>query len=143
MSNGQTTVATTGPDSKTTDPTRLTTEALMREIEVINKDIDRRFSFYDRLLEEADRRRVEQKEDTKAAVDAALAAAKEAVKEQNLSTEKAIGKSETLFFSSLENIKIDVSDLKDFKNTAIGKQTATVALIGIAFAIVTVALRFI
>lgn len=143
MSNGQTTVATTGPDSKTTDPTRLTTEALMREIEVINRDIDRRFQFYDRLLEEADRRRVEQKEDTKAAVDAALAAAKEAVKEQNLSTEKAIGKSETLFFSSLENIKIDVSELKKFRDTSMGRQTATVALIGVAFAIVTVALRFI
>lgn len=143
MSNGQTTVATTGPDSKTTDPTRLTTEALMREIDVINKDMDRRFSFYDRLLEEADRRRVEQKDDTKAAVDAALAAAKEAVKEQNSATEKAIGKSETLFFASLDTIKLDVVELKKFRDTSMGRQTATVALIGVVFAIVTVALRFI
>lgn len=143
MSNGQTTVATTATDSRSTDPSRLTTEALMREIEGINRAIETRFGFYDRLLEIAERQRLEQKADTKAAVDAALAAAKEAVKEQTISTEEAIGKSETLFNTTLENIKSDISDLKKFRDTSVGRQTAAVALIGLVFAIITVALRFI
>lgn len=142
MSNGQTTVATTGTDSRSTDPTRLTTEALMREIEVLNRNLDLRFSFYDRLLSDADKQRVEQKQDTKAAVDAALAAAKEAVKEQNISTEKAIGKTESLFGTSIDAIKADILDLKSFRDTAQGKQTATVVVLGAVFALISLGLRF-
>lgn len=137
--NGQTT--RTGRNGET-DPTALTTDALMREVEILNRAMDLRFAFYDRLLEAADKQRLEQKLDTKAAVDAALAAAKEAVREQTISTEKAISKSETLFYTTLENIKLDVVDLKKFKDTTTGKQMATVALIGVVFAIVTLAVRF-
>lgn len=137
--NGQTTsISKTG----VTDPTALTTDALMREVYVINQAMDLRFSFYDRLLADADKQRLEQKADTKSAVDAALAAAKEAVKEQTISTEKAISKSETLFYSTLENIKADVIDLKKFRDQSVGKQTATVALVGIMFALISLAMRF-
>lgn len=141
VSNGQTTAAPDPSQSKT-DPTQLTTEALLREVEIINKDLDRRFGFYDRLLNDSDRQRVEQKADTKAAVDAALAAAKEAVKEQTAATKEAIGKSETMFYSTLENMKETVRSLEKFRDTAIGRQAAITGGGIFVFAIVTVALRF-
>lgn len=87
------------------DPTRLTTEALNREIasvrEVIEQQIDAvREVQHERSLriaqqfESVENQRKEQKQDTQKAVDAALAAQKEAVKEQTLSFEKATEKSE-------------------------------------------------
>ena len=136
--NGQTTSTKEGK----TDPTALTTDALMREVEILNKDLDRRFGFYDRLLEAADRQRLEQKGDTAKAVDAALAAAKEAVKEQNLATKEAIGKSETLFYSTLDQLKTDVGDLKKFRDNAGGRQTALIVGMAVIYGGFALGLRF-
>ena len=59
-----------------------------------------------RLVEEkfasAERQRLEQKNDTKAAVDAALTAQKEAVREQTIASDKAISKSELATGKQLE-----------------------------------------
>ena len=53
-----------------------------------------RFASFETQLDLVERQRVEQKKDTKDAVDAALAAAKEAVKEQTTASQLSIGKSE-------------------------------------------------
>lgn len=53
-----------------------------------------RFASVETQLDLVERQRVEQKKDTKDAVDAALAAAKEAVKEQTTASQLSIGKSE-------------------------------------------------
>src|SRR5688572_24104498 len=88
------------------DPTTLTTEALQREIKglgdllrselrgerdairVMIENIHARFDIIEA-------QRVEQKADTQKAVDAALQAQKEAVREQTAASDKAITKSET------------------------------------------------
>lgn len=88
------------------DPTLLTTQALFREVASLKELIEQKIKSSENLFNEKfqsittqfeliEKQRVEQKKDTKDAVDAALAAAKEAVKEQTLSSEKAISKSET------------------------------------------------
>lgn len=116
------------------DPTALTTEALQREVgtlrelveasiesaEAVNlerfKAINERFSLFEAL-------RLEQKADTKAAVDAALIAQKEAVAEQTAASEKAINKSEGTTIKSIDALaetfrtadaaqRRDVDDLK-------------------------------
>lgn len=119
----------------TIDPTKLTTEQLHREIsaamELLEAKIDRleevrdvKFDGVDREFANIEKHRVEQKVDTKAAVDAALAAAKEAIKEQTAAQEKSIIKSETsaseqsklqyaTFTESLKGIDTTVKDLKD------------------------------
>jgi hypothetical protein len=107
----------------TPDPTLLTTEALQREVnnlkEIIkNTDIatreimNEKFHSVDQQFVSAERARIEQKADTKAAVDAALIAQKEAVREQTLASEKAIAKSEVSTNSKLEESDKRVDDLK-------------------------------
>jgi SMC interacting uncharacterized protein involved in chromosome segregation len=87
------------------DPTVLTTEALHREInssyalttakiESLEKVMLQKFSAVEEQLQLVERQRVEQKKDTKDAVDAALTAQKEAVREQTTASERAIAKSE-------------------------------------------------
>jgi DNA repair exonuclease SbcCD ATPase subunit len=87
------------------DPTVLTTEQLIREITTLNNTlqlqltaqqvlVDQRLDSVGAHLEHIESQRVEQKQDTKAAVDAALAAAKEAVKEQTSASDRAINKSD-------------------------------------------------
>jgi DNA-directed RNA polymerase len=99
------------------DPTLLTTEALHREalrlevligerIESLDTLIQEKFRSVDQQLDLVERQRVEQKSDTKAAVDAALTAQKEAVREQTLASEKAIQKSETSTTKQLEQITV-------------------------------------
>ncbi|GAC1406942.1 MAG: hypothetical protein NVSMB52_20400 [Chloroflexota bacterium] len=95
------------------DPTSLTTEQLNRmestirnlinveilhQKELFNEEL-KRLELQFKMLED---RTAEQKQDTKSALDAALAAQKEAVASQTASSEKAITKSET---ASLERIK--------------------------------------
>ena len=78
----------------------------------------------DEKFDAAERLRVEQKKDTKDAVDAALNAAKEAVKEQTGSSEKSITKSELAtgaqikqlqdtFATAIEGLRRSFDDLKD------------------------------
>ena len=99
------------------DPTILTTEQLLREIASMETQMNRRFTSLDELMiakfaavdlasqerfasiklqfNLVEQQRLEQKQDTKIAVDAALSAQKEAVKEQTIASERAIAKSET------------------------------------------------
>jgi Fe2+ transport system protein B len=91
-------------------------------------EIDTKVSGLEKLMdnkfESAERLRVEQKKDTKDAVDAALNAAKEAVKEQTASSEKSITKSELAtgaqikqlqdtFATAIEGLRRSFDDLKD------------------------------
>lgn len=95
------------------DPSALTTAQLLREIGGLHDlmfvrlaDFDRltqeKFESVDKQLDLIERQRVEQKKDTKDAVDAALTAQKEAVKEQTSATDKAIAKTEA---STAEQLK--------------------------------------
>jgi hypothetical protein len=97
------------------DPTVLTTQQLYREIEAtremaetlidgLREILDEKFSSIDRQLQLVEQQRVEQKQDTKAAVDAALTAQKEAVKEQTTASERAIAKSEASTTKQLEQL---------------------------------------
>src|ERR1017187_9841863 len=67
---------------------------LQCEIEGVSTLTEEQFNAVDREFELIERGRVEQKIDTKQAVDAALIAQKEAVKEQTTASEKSIQKSE-------------------------------------------------
>jgi hypothetical protein len=98
-----------------TDPTTLTTEALRREIHLLRelveakfdsiKEIEgEKFSSINKRFELVEQQRLEQKADTKAAVDAALTAQKEAVKEQTTASELAISKSENATAKQLEQL---------------------------------------
>lgn len=97
------------------DPSELTTKQLHREIQVLNELLDarftgtesisiQRFASVDKQFELMEKQRVEQKADTKAAVDAALTAQKEAVKEQTIASDRAIAKSETAMTKQLEQL---------------------------------------
>jgi hypothetical protein len=110
----------------TPDPTVLTTEQLLREIDrleklmtasvgglkdLINEKIigvisllDEKFVSVGTQFQLIERQRVEQKKDTKDAVDAALAAAKEAVKEQTTASDRSITKSETATSEQLKQL---------------------------------------
>ena len=85
------------------DPTVLTTQALYREVSSLRELIELRIEDLSGLLDEkflrteqqfelVERQRVEQKNDTKNAVDAALTAQKEAAKEQTVASDRAIAK---------------------------------------------------
>jgi ribosomal protein L7/L12 len=97
------------------DPTSLTTDQLLRETHSLRdlmraelkSEVDltaERFASVATHLSLSERQRVEQKKDTKDAVDAALAAAKEAVKEQTTASERAIAKSEAATTKQLEQL---------------------------------------
>lgn len=100
------------PSTGRPDPTVLTTEQMLLAVANLEKlvsawrhaDADRdteRFSSIKTQLELIERQRVEQKNDTKAAVDAALSAAKEAVREQTTASQLATNKTETSFAEQL------------------------------------------
>lgn len=97
------------------DPTFLTTQNLRREvqglqelialrIEGLSSIMEEKFRAVDQQLALVERGRVEQKEDTKAAVDAAFTAQKEAVKEQTTAFATATGKSETAIFKAVDQL---------------------------------------
>lgn len=128
------------------DPTVLTTEALLREIKglreltesqiahrhelyqaeiiALNRINAEKFAKVDQQFELVERQRVEQKQDTKQAVDAALTAQKEAVKEQTIASGLAIAKSEAGTIKQLDQLAdnfktaftgqtVSIDDLKD------------------------------
>lgn len=108
----------------TPDPTRLVTEALDRAIDGLKElmstnatsarevtaekfaGVDRQFT----LIAEA---RVEQKKDTKDAVDAALAAAKEAVGKSETSTKEQLAQIMLTFNTAIAGLTKEMSDLKE------------------------------
>jgi cell fate (sporulation/competence/biofilm development) regulator YmcA (YheA/YmcA/DUF963 family) len=117
------------------DPSKLTTDALNREIthvvdlfnirlQGMTETRDEKFATVKQQFDLVERQRVEQKSDTKTAVDAALAAQKEAVREQTIASERAIAKSEAgtseqlkqlgaNFNTSLEGSRESIGDLKE------------------------------
>jgi hypothetical protein len=103
------------------DPTVLTTQALYREVsalqELIEQSIrgtreviDQQFYKVEQQFELVERQRVEQKKDTKDAVDAALTAQKEAVREQTSASERSIAKSEAATNKQLEQLATTFSN---------------------------------
>jgi len=141
------------------DPSILTTEALQREVLNINRELAFRQTVRERehielrtLLEHQiaslsglmseqlksikvqfdliEKQRVEQKKDTKDAVDAALIAQKEAVQEQTIASGLSIAKSEAAtakqldqlavtFSTAITGVTASVNDLKDTWNSSI------------------------
>ena len=107
------------------DDLRLAESSAIREaIGALEKHIMTRFGSIDREFTLIESRRVEQKVDTKVAVDAALSAAEKAVKEQTLASEKSILKSEraaeeqskqqnATFTAALKGVTDILSDVKD------------------------------
>lgn len=106
------------------EATRIRKEEFDRVPGLIATDISHLEKLVDEKFEAAERLRVEQKKDTKDAVDAALNAAKEAVKEQTASSEKSITKSELAtgaqikqlqdtFATAIEGLRRAFDDLKD------------------------------
>lgn len=126
-------------DTPVPDPTILTTEQLLREVASIEKLVHalidggekinaEKFKAVDEHFKLVEQQRVEQKKDTKDAVDAALAAAKEAVKEQTTASGLAITKSENgakeqsnqqnaTFTTAINGLTNSHNDLKDRVNT--------------------------
>jgi len=137
-----TTPTQNGGNRPVPDPTVLTTEALTREVSALKALLELRIESESGARESADtfvqagierelqlieRQRVEQKKDTKDAVDAALAAAKEAVKEQTMASGLSIAKSEnatneqlkqlgTTFTTAISGVDRTINDWKDRVN---------------------------
>jgi hypothetical protein len=137
--------------SQNSDPSALTTAQLLRSIATLKElmltlftgqenVMREKFASFDTQLGLIERQRVEQKEDTKTAVDAALQAQKEAVREQTTASERAIAKSESAVTKQLDQQTITVNtaftgvgdgmnDLKDrvskVENVAAGARLAT------------------
>lgn len=97
------------------DPSELTTAQILRETAILRELLEtnvngigavaeQKFQAVDRQFDLVERMRVEQKNDTKAAVDAALTAQKEAVKEQTTAFALATAKSEGAMTEQLKAI---------------------------------------
>lgn len=106
------------------DPTNRTLATLQREIENVSERLESRirsearlgnekFDSVSREFELIERMRVEQKLDTKQAVDAALIAQKEAVKEQTLASEKSIAKSEAATAKQIDALSVSFNQAMD------------------------------
>lgn len=128
------------------DPIALATEQLLREITSLERLIgarvdgvvgalderfkgleaivDERFKSVEKQFDIVEAQRIEQKQDTKTAVDAALQAQKEAVREQTNASERANAKTEAAttkstdqlsetFNTAIEGIRREISDLKE------------------------------
>jgi phage-related protein len=99
-------------------------QSLSKQLGAFHELMNEKFRSVDQQLALVERQRVEQKSDTKAAVDAALTAQKEAVKEQTTATDKAIEKTEkgtneqlkqiTINFTAgMANLQEVLNDMKD------------------------------
>ena len=99
-------------------------EQFTAQRELLNERITALRSLTDERFASAEHQRIEQKQDTKAAVDAALSAAKEAVKEQTTASGLSISKSETAtreqlaqqqqtFTTAIEGLRRSIDELKD------------------------------
>lgn len=117
------------------DPTVLTTDQLLRTVDALRELLETQIISLDRVTNDrfvsieshfsvVERQRLEQKKDTKDAVDAALVSQKEAVGEQTLASEKSIAKSEaatnkqldqlgTTFAANITGITVLLNDLKE------------------------------
>jgi hypothetical protein len=140
------------------DPTILTTEQLHREIAALREFIlgeikhvgelsDDRFRTIEAKFADVAERTAEQKSDTRAALDAALQAAKDAVSLQTEASNKAIDKSEaatikqidalgTLVEKSSQTEAEKIDDLKTRLDRIEGRAQGTQMSFGMVFAIV-------
>jgi uncharacterized coiled-coil protein SlyX len=96
-----------GHDRRTvTDPTALTTDVLNRLEAALRENIknedDHIRELFDQRFVDLEKRMAEQKQDTKNALDAALAAQESQVREQTIASEKSVSKSE---LATTERIK--------------------------------------
>ena len=130
---------------------------ILNEIESLQDLFDEKLKNVENQFELVERGRVEQKIDTKAAVDAALIAQKEAVREQTTASERAIAKSEAAttkqidelnktFATLIEGIRRELGDLKEriaqvdssirvYNASSVGGDTAKVRFQGTVFAV--------
>lgn len=110
------------------DPTSLTTDQLHREIaglrELMDTRVDEGFQRLEQRFSLVEQWRVEQKADTKEAVQSALTAQKEAVQLQTEASERAIAKSEaattkqleqlaTTFATAFDGVRRDIDGVKE------------------------------
>jgi hypothetical protein len=125
-------------------------------VAALEKLVMARFVSIERELALIEDRRVEQKVDTKVAVDAALSAAEKAVKEQTVASEKSIIKSETsaaeqskqqnaTFTAALKGVTDILADLKErvgkieaIKVGATGRDDRLLVVLGIVIAALAV-----
>jgi len=127
------------------------------EVSHLEALIDEKLRSVENSFDLVERGRVEQKVDTKAAVDAALIAQKEAVKEQTTASERAIAKSEAAttkqidelnktFSTLIEGVRREMGDLKErigdvdastrvYNASSVGGDTAKVRFQGTVFAV--------
>jgi formyltetrahydrofolate synthetase len=146
------------------DPTELTDRAIRLlerqlttlidgEVKNLTTRINGAVALIDERFEAAEKLRIEQKKDTKDAVDAALSAAKEAVKEQTTASERSIDKSERAtgeqlkqqqetFAKTAEGLADKIEDLKErvgrIESVKVGStenRTTTFAVIGIVVSV--------
>jgi len=125
----------TGRSFPVPDPTQRTIEVLEREMTALNDQLgtrvsalsselhsamvhraeltDSKFDKVDLQFTLAENSRIEQKSDTKQAVVDALAAQKEAVKEQTIASDKAIAKSEAVTIEALKQLQAAFSAATD------------------------------
>ena len=88
-------------------------EQLKAMRELLTAKIEAEVTLTAERFETSERLRLEQKADTKAAVDAALTAQKEAVKEQTIASERAIAKSEAATTKQLEQQQVTFATVSD------------------------------
>lgn len=109
-----------GDVKPTPDPTELTTASMLREVGNVERLLDARLQTIEGVTDERfssvetqfalfERQRIEQKADTKSAVDAALAAAEKAVGNQTIASEKAIGVGQAATAEQLKQTNITLS----------------------------------
>ena len=113
-----------GPAGQAPDPTLMTIDALRREITMLESLIDARLEAdealtverirrVDALMDRAEEMRQEQKLDTRAAVEAALNAQKEATAKMEKSVSEQIAALRVTFETSAAGLRSSFSDLKD------------------------------
>lgn len=96
------------------DDLRDAQEKLWRsELNGLRDHVDTKFSGVDSQLAANENRRIESKEDNQKSLDAALSAAKEAVKEQAATSKEATSQQNQTFMAQLGGVEKGISDLRD------------------------------
>jgi hypothetical protein len=106
------------------DPTILTTEQLLREVEHVRELLEAKIDGLHRFVTErftsvsghltmVEQQRVEQKRDTATSLDAALRAQKEASAKAEAATTKSIDQLADTFNTAFEGVRRELADLKE------------------------------
>jgi hypothetical protein len=95
------------------DPTTLTTSQLLREIEHVKELGGEQINGIRREMGTAEKLRIEQKQDTKTAVDAALEAQEKANAKAEAATTKSIDQLADTFNTAFEGVRRELADLKE------------------------------